>query len=112
MAWSASAVAHVAPLSRYDLPDLPDLRQELARGEGIFHPWGRRAWPGVPKWASSTPSCALPRAQYVGRFDRRSATGAGGASPTMMLLCLGMRCADHVDSELGSDRACSSVERL
>src|SRR5207244_9534430 len=23
---------------------------------------------------------------YVGRFDRRSATGAGGASPTMMLL--------------------------
>jgi len=81
------------------------VRASSTRGVGALGPESRSA-------RSSTPSCALPRAQYVGRFDRRSATGTGGGSPTMMLLCLGMRCADHVDSELGSDRACSSVERL
>jgi choline dehydrogenase-like flavoprotein len=98
-AWRESPMARVARLTHYDLPDL---RQDLVRGGGVFHPVGSvRMWrspeqgvvdgelrPFRVRNASIVSTAVLPR--------------GGGANPTMMLLCLGLRCADGVDARLVS----------
>jgi choline dehydrogenase-like flavoprotein len=97
-AWSESPMARVAGLSHYDLPDL---REDLVRGGGVFHPVGSVRMGRSPEQAVVDGELRPFRVRNASIVSTAVLPRGGGANPTMMLLCLGMRCADGIDAKLG-----------
>jgi choline dehydrogenase-like flavoprotein len=97
-AWNESPVAgRLAALSEYDLSGL---REELTRGGGVFHPVGSVRMARSPNQGAVDGELRPFRVRNASVVSTAVLPRGGGANPTMMLLCLGLRCADGITARI------------
>ena len=97
--WEASdlqAIARLAPYPR------EDFGQALAQGGGIFHPVGSARMGSSPSRGVVDANLRPFRLRNVSVVSTAVLPRSGGCNPTMMLLCLGLRSVDHIDTGLGT----------
>lgn len=98
-AWSTSAIAAVARLRRHASEVI---NGRLMRGGGIFHPVGSVRMAVQPSLGVVDKHLRTFRVANLSVASTAVLPRAGGANPTMMLLCLGMRLVDRIDQQLNS----------
>lgn len=96
-AWSTSALGSVARLRRYPHEAVA---RELTLGGGIFHPVGSARMAARSGLGVVDAQLRAFRVRNLSVVSTAVLPRAGGANPTMMLLCLGMRCVDGIDLQL------------
>jgi choline dehydrogenase-like flavoprotein len=96
-AWSTSAIAAVARLRRHASDAIS---AKLMAGGGIFHPVGSVRMARQPSLGVVDKDLRTFRVPNLSVASTAVLPRAGGANPTMMLLCLGMRLVDRIDQQL------------
>jgi choline dehydrogenase-like flavoprotein len=98
-AWSASALA---PIARFECRPTERVNRDLARGGGIFHPVGSARIADSAVHGVVDKSLRPFGLRNVSVVSTAVLPRSGGANPTMMLLCLGMRCVASLDQDLAA----------
>ena len=96
-AWPSSTMAPIAALERYPADQYD---RELAEGGGIFHPVGSARIATSSDRGVVDADLRPFRVRNVSVVSTAVLPRSGGSNPTMMLLCLGLRCVDLLDRQL------------
>jgi choline dehydrogenase-like flavoprotein len=96
-AWNDSALGRCARLERYAVEQVT---QDLARGGGVFHPVGSVRMADRPERGVVDANLRPFRVRNVSVVSTAVLPRSGGSNPTMTLLCLGIRCSEHLDRQL------------
>ena len=104
--WGQSRLADISRFVRR--PD-GEAGAELTKGGGIYHPGGSTRMGRAPSEAVVDKDIRLFRLPNVSVAATSVLPRGGGANPTMMLIMLGLRCADRISGQFGRSLSCCAA---